>query len=253
MTIHILVAPPATGKTQTCLDIVKKTVQRNPLTQVWILVPDQIQANEMRSRLVRMGLILPAGLQLLAIFTRKFSNKKDVVYRWRGPSCSAGCYSKLSATCVQQGSSRIMDKICSMPGFQLEIRDRIAELKRALIMPDRIDGVAQAQNDPGLIDLAHIYTAYQSSLQDLGWADPEGLSWLAFDALSGDPDLMPNLSMLVVDGFDNFNPTQLRTLHMLAGRVSETWLTLPGTPEMSRLAHRRFVRGIEKFERRMVC
>ena len=59
MTIHILIAPPATGKTQTCLDVVNKSVQRNPLTQVWILVPDQIQAKEMRSRLVLIGLILP--------------------------------------------------------------------------------------------------------------------------------------------------------------------------------------------------
>jgi ATP-dependent helicase/nuclease subunit B len=106
--------------------------------------------------------------------------------------------------------------------------------------------VAKAHADPGLVDLACIYSAYQTNLQYLGWADPEGLSWLAFDALSADPDLMSNLSMLVVDGFDDFNPTQVRTLHMMAKRVPETWITLPGTPEMTRLAHQRFVRGLKK-------
>lgn len=70
-------------------------------------------------------------------------------------------------------------QICRLPGFKLEICDRIAELIRALIMPDQFAEASQAQKNPGLIALAHIYSAYQSSLQDLGWADPEGLRWLA--------------------------------------------------------------------------
>ena len=245
MTIHILVAPPATGKTQTCLDIVKKTVQRNPLTQVWILVPDQIQANEMRSRLLRMGLILPARVATFGDLYQEILEQKGCSIPVAGTIILRRMLQQVIRDLCAAGQLPYYGKICSMPGFQLEIRDRIAELKRALIMPDRLAETAQAHQDPGLIDLATIYTAYQTNLQNLDWADPEGLSWLAFDALSGDPELMPNLSMLVVDGFDNFNPTQLRTLHILADRVPETWITLPGTPRMTRLAHRRFVRGLK--------
>jgi ATP-dependent helicase/DNAse subunit B len=51
---------------------------------------------------------------------------------------------------------------------------------------------------------------------------------------------MDNLSLLVADGFDNFNPAQLRLLQGLANRAAETWITLPGTPQMNRPAHRRF-------------
>ncbi len=244
MTIHLLVSPPATGKTQTCLDVINKTVQRNPLTQVWILVPDQIQANEMRSRLIQMSLTLPARVETFSDLNQEILERKGCSIPGAGTSMLRRMLQQVIRDLYAAGQLTYYGQICSTPGFQLEIRDRIAELKQALIMPDRLAEIAQAHQDPGLIDLAHIYTAYQSNLQNLNWADSEGLSWLAYDALSVEPKLMANLSMLMVDGFDDFNPAQLRTLHMLASRVPETWITLPGTPDMNRIAHRRFVRGL---------
>jgi ATP-dependent helicase/DNAse subunit B len=248
MTIHLLVAPSATGKTQTCLDIINKTVQRNPLTQVWILVPDQVQANEMRSRLVRMGLILPARVETFGDLNQEILERKGCSIPVAGASMLRRLLQQVIRDLCAAGQLPYYGKISSMSGFQLEISDRIAELKRALVMPEYLAEVAQAHQDPGLIDLARIYMVYQTSLQNLGCADPEGLSWLAFEALSGDSDLISNLSMLVVDGFDDFNPTQLRTLQSLADRVPEIWITLPGTPEMTRVAYRRFVRGLKKLK-----
>ena len=154
MTIHILVAPPATGKTQTCLDIVKKTVQRNPLTQVWILVPDQIQANEMRSRLLRMGLILPARVATFGDLYQEILEQKGCSIPVAGTIILRRMLQQVIRDLCAAGQLPYYGKICSMPGFQLEIRDRIAELKRALIMPDRLAETAQAHQDPGLIDLA---------------------------------------------------------------------------------------------------
>ena len=174
MSIHLIIAPPATGKTQTCLDLIKQTVQRNHLTQVWILVPDQIQANEMRTRLIQMGLVFPARVATFGDLYQEILEQKGCSIPVAGTIMLRRMLQQVIRDLCAAGRLPYYGQICSMPGFQLEIRDRIAELKRALIMPDRIDGVAQAQNDPGLIDLAHIYTAYQSSLQDLGWADPEG-------------------------------------------------------------------------------
>ena len=130
--------------------------------------------------------------------------------------------------------------ICALPGFLNEIRTRIAELKRALVAPQRLAEVAQTQADPGLIDLSRIYTEYQARLQDLGWTDLEGLGEYALEALISDEKLLTDISLLVVDGFDNFNPAQLHLLETAARRAAETWITLPGTPAMDRAAHRRF-------------
>jgi len=55
--------------------------------------------------------------------------------------------------------------------------------------------------------LAAIYDAYQRWLIDTGWADAEGQGWLAEFALEQNHDLGHDLC-LVVDSFDEFNPTQ---------------------------------------------
>jgi ATP-dependent helicase/DNAse subunit B len=52
--------------------------------------------------------------------------------------------------------------------------------------------------------------------------------------------------LLIVDGFDEFNPTQLDVLKLLAGRAAETIVTLTGTtPGPPRLALRRFTRELQ--------
>ena len=246
MTIRLLIAPPATGKTKACLETVKKTLSQNLFAQVWILVPDRIQADEMRTRLVQMGGVFHVRVGTFGDLYQEILDRKGSTLPVAGPAMLHRMLQQIIGDLFADGQLQYYDQICRLPGFQLEIRDRIAELKRALIMPERLMESAQAHADPGLIDLAHIYSAYQARLQDIGWADSDGLSWLAFIALAEDSHLMSDISLLVVDGFDDFNPTQLRTLKLLAEQVSETLLTLPGTPEMTRLAHRRFVRGMEK-------
>lgn len=246
MTINLLIAPPASGKTHTCLETVKKTLSQNPFAQVWILVPDRIQADEMRTRLVQIGGVFHVRVGTFGDLYQEILDRKGSILPVAGPAMLHRLLQQVVGELNSREQLQYYGQICRLPGFQLEIRDRIAELKRALIIPERLMESAQAHADPGLIDLANIYSAYQARLQDIGWADPDGMSWLAFIALTEDSHLMSDISLLVVDGFDDFNPTQLRTLKMLAGQVSETLLTLPGTPEMTRPAHRRFVRSMKR-------
>ena len=55
-------------------------------------------------------------------------------------------------------------------------------------------------------------------------------------------DLCTGWRLLLVDGFDEFNPTQLAVLGRLARQAQETIATVTGGPA-SRLAHRRFDRA----------
>lgn len=89
----------------------------------------------------------------------------------------------------------------TQPGFILALQDVFAELKRALIYPETFinssKGTSLAQQE-----LAQLYVAYQTKLRNMGWADFEGLSWLAVAALEKSPNLMENsMQFLVVDGF----------------------------------------------------
>jgi len=127
----------------------------------------------------------------------------------------------------EEGHLRHYAPLRDKPGFVRALRTLIQELKRARVHRD--DFVAAvADQPPRLAELATIYAAYQDWLVTSGWTDAEGQGWLTAQALERDPALYADLALLVVDGFDEFNPTQLEVLRLLADRVAETVITLTG-------------------------
>jgi ATP-dependent helicase/DNAse subunit B len=137
--------------------------------------------------------------------------------------------------------------IASASGFISTLRDRFAELKRARVLPDVLVKTT-AGREATLAEIALLYTDYQARLQALGWADPEGVNWLAVEALSEDLDLAANIRLLIVDGFDSFNGSQLAALQSFGQRVDELIITAPGTLDAARAAHRRFARSLESMK-----
>ncbi len=142
-----------------------------------------------------------------------------------------------------RGELRHYAPIAETPGFIRALRDRFAELKRARVFPEVFEEKA-GKHDPALLELAGLYASYQAKLHEVGWADPEGVNWLAVDALERDPSIAADIQLLIVDGFDSFNDAQLTALGLLGGIVPEMVITLPGTPQMERAPHRRFARSL---------
>ena len=240
MPVHLIISPPATGKTQTCLDLVSSAAQNNPFAEIWYLVPDQLQADAVRARFSAAGQALTVRVATFQDLYVEILERAGHSLPTAGQSMLHRLLQEIIRTLNEGGQIPHYAPICALPGFLNEIRTRIAELKRALVAPQRLAEVAQTQADPGLIDLSRIYSEYQARLQDLGWTDLEGLGEYALEALISDEKLLTDISLLVVDGFDNFNPAQLQMLETAARRAAETWITLPGTPAMDRAAHRRF-------------
>lgn len=103
-------------------------------------------------------------------------------------------------------------------------------------------------------------TYYQDWLLEQDWADTEGQGWLAALALEQNPDLYGHLHLLIIDGFDEFTPTQLSVLKYLAPRPTTTIITLTGefptdnqpsgslssSQYRQRIALRRFARDLRR-------
>ncbi len=237
----LLVSPASTGKTQHCIERIQALRAQDKLALVWVILPNQDQVRAFRRRLSSVGAmgvelgtfyhfyaeILARAGRLIARLTEPLQYRliKDAVTR-RYAARPGGYYAP----------------VCDKPGFIAELREFIEELKRARIQPDVFAAGVMGQ-DARLEELAAIYADYQAWLMPQDWADAEGQGWLAAIALEEQPDLCRDVRLLIVDGFDEFNPTQLGVLKTLAERVGETLITLTGDVQRERPTLRRFIRA----------
>ena len=245
MSIELLIAPPASGKTEACLQRIKALQASQPLAQVWVIVPDRLQAAAFRKRLAAAGGAL--GVQV-----GRFEDLYQRLLEQAGkfiPQASFPLLHRLVQEtvdrCVDQGELLKFAPLQTLPGFITTLREVFAELKRGLVTPQQFTEFARTGTNTHK-DLAVLYTRYQSRLQELNWADPEEFSGLALSLLEELPDLAASIDLLILDGFDSFNGAQYQALKCFSGQVSELLVTFPGSRASGRAAHRRFTDSTAK-------
>lgn len=248
MTTTLLLGPSASGKTTEVLQRILDLPIPNGLRRAWVVLPDRFQVAAFRRRLALRGGAL--GIEV-GTFGRLFRELLTAAGK-PVPLLDQPTIDRLLRFEVQilreAGELEHFLGIAGTHGFVQVLRERIAELKRAQVDPDQFLG-AVAADDQGLRELALIYRAYQLRLNELGWADPEGLNWLAVEELQAHPELGSDWQLLAADGFDSFYPSQLAALALLAERT-ELILTLPGDT-YHRRAHRRFRHALENIREAM--
>ncbi|MFN2227295.1 MAG: PD-(D/E)XK nuclease family protein, partial [Anaerolineae bacterium] len=241
MAAHLLLAPTGRGKTGYVLERVQAAREGTPLAAVWIVLPNRIQVRAFGQRLAAAGGALGVELgtfhyfygEILARSGRPAARLRDTVLH--------RLLLRLLDQQIRAGQVQHYAPLRGRPGFARLLRELFQELKQARIEPQALDG-ALAEAAPRLVELAGLYRAYQEWLIRSDWMDAEGQGWLAAETLAHGAG--PDLRLLAVDGFDEFNPTQLAVLSLLADRAAETVITLTGDPACDdRLAHRRFCRA----------
>jgi ATP-dependent helicase/DNAse subunit B len=251
MSPRIVLAPAGRGKTRHCIARIQKVRAEAPLTPIWVILPNQAQVVALRCRLaeeggalgVQMGTFYTFYTEILAQAGRPIPRLLDPVQH------------RLLRTIVdrlgEEGRLHHYAPLRDKPGFVRLLRALVRELKRARVHRDDF-AAAVADGEGRLTELAAIYAEYQGWLLQINWMDAEGQGWLAALALEEHPHLYRDLRLLIVDGFGEFNPTQLEVLHLLADRAAETIVTLTGDASTqlstgsfrTRIAHRRFARAL---------
>jgi ATP-dependent helicase/nuclease subunit B len=250
MPVRLLLAPAAAGKTHACLEQVRAVACQTPFAPVVVVLPDRNQAGAFRRRLAAQGGAL--GVEVCT-FGDLYTEILSAAGRSLPVAAEPIVHRVLRAAVevlVSRNQLHHYAPIQHYPGFIRALSDLIAELKRARIEPEQFARAVHGQG-PRLEELAALYAEYQAAFIRLGWADPEGLGWLAVLALRENASLLSHWCLLAVDGFDSFNPTQLETLVLLAGQVRDTLITLSGEPGMPRVAHRRFARTLQSLQEKL--
>lgn len=144
---------------------------------------------------------------------------------------------------VQQSDLRIYDRIATTAGFLRAIASLIDELKQNRVFPEQFSQAAQTAKDH---DLAQIYSDYQLALQRHHLADREGEAWLALEAVENDPELVSDLDLLLVDGYDQFTPVQAALIAELSSQAGQTVITLTALPADAHRIGLRFQRAFDR-------
>ncbi|QDT50859.1 DNA-dependent helicase II [Symmachiella dynata] len=136
-----------------------------------------------------------------------------------------GIIEKLNA----DNALRHFSPIAVTTGFIDQVLAFISELKQAEIWPEHFEEVIATGNPhPRDAELAMIYRVYQQHLLAHELYDGEGRFWSARDQLTqGHWGMFADLDFVVVDGFSDFTKTQYEILQLLAGKVTEMFVTLP--------------------------
>ncbi len=248
---RLLLAPAGHGKTQFVIEQIRATLASEPLSPVIVIVPNSIQAAGFRQRLCASGGALGVDVHTFhTLYAEILTRAGQPIPLLTDPVRIRLLRSIVDDLCERSAMTHFA-ALRAKPGFIALLRNTIEELKRARIVPDLFSASVKGLG-ARLEEIALVYSAYQDWLQKQNWADNEGRGWLAAIALASEPDpstssgqrLGTDTRLLAVSGFDEFNPTQLAVLSLLANRAKETLITLTGDiKHPQRAAHHRFHRA----------
>ncbi|HSQ40539.1 MAG TPA: UvrD-helicase domain-containing protein, partial [Anaerolineales bacterium] len=240
---HLLLAPAGHGKTERIIQRIRQVLAENLLAPVIVIVPNSIQANNFRKRLSVSGGALGAEVHTFhTLYAELLTRAGRPIPLLLDPVRIRLLRFIVDQLC-ERGEMTYYAALRAKSGFIAGLRDTIEELKRARIFPDDFSASVKGKG-ARLEEIALVYSAYQDWLQKQNWADNEGRGWLAAIALEENASLGAMTRLLCVTGFDEFNPTQLAVLALLANRAKETLITLTGDLQHpTRAAHHRFHRA----------
>lgn len=243
MPAQLILAPVGAGKTERVIGELAQTLSVKPFAKAWALLASMRQERAFRQRLVEFAADRAGyfNVEFFSFYT---------LYAWLLDSAGRPqrelddlARQRLLRILLEQlcqaGELELYHTIATKPGFVQIVAQFIYELKQNLIDPRVFERAARAGSAKDR-DLYRVYQAYQTMLQRHDLVDREGLGWLALEALAEPNAIGQEVELLIVDGYDQFNPLQARLLAALAGRVQRMVITLPWLGDSGDVAGRRF-------------
>ena len=212
---------------------IEQTRQTNPLAQVSLLLPTGESMRDLRRFLgSRLGLqfyqFYGLGRWILDQARRYPLEASDVLV--------SRLVQQTLGQMLAQGELTSFERVWDKPGFIRVLIDWIREMKSQGITPQDVRQQASLSGAERDLQLALLYQRYQDFFASNNYVDPDGLLWLAAEALEADAQLARAQVPFIVLGFDHFNPLQVRILRQLAERLEDFSIYLPWDARRSALS-----------------
>jgi len=252
MSIKVIIAPAGSGKTTWAAKRARE-LSAELMETPRVIVPSRIQVVAFRQELAKAGGAIGVNVGTFEDFAREILGLTGIFNTRISETTQANQKHKTRQMLILLDivESRNLDyygEIKTLPGFIQVALDIIQELKECGIRPSQFAAaVKEMGGELRLNELAVIYSAYQKRLQDENWADNVGEVWLAAETLERNQTICSSWKSLIIDGFDEITPVQLRIILALKAQVSDLMITLTGIKDCTTrpLVHKRFQRIME--------
>ncbi len=240
MTINVLLSPAVSGKTDWAVTHARDLaagLRESPR----LVGPNRIQVFDCKKRLASKGGAL--GVEIIT-FEELAWQIMEISGRYPA-RLSENNQGYILKDLLQGLNLDYYSGIKSKPGFTQKLLEIIREMKAGGIQPKQFAAAIKINGgELRLSELAVIYQSYQDRLRDLNLIDPIGAIALAGDLLETMPQACADWDTLIVDGFDDLSPVQLRLLNAISKIVQTVYLTLTGSEGEPRekLIHKRFLK-----------
>ncbi len=237
---ELLLMRTGAGKTERAQAALLALKQSHPLGKAWMLFSTERQILDFRRRLTTQPTVL-FNIEFFNFYTlyRRILATARTPGRWLRQDARAALIRNLLQA-EFSGDGYVFGAVAHTPGFALAVARLIDELKQQRIPPDLFLEHAQSDRER---ELAQIYKAYQNLLITHDLIDREGEGWLAVEALQAKAlplHAADRVQLMIVDGYDQFNPLQATLLSLLDLEVETMQITLTTVPEREQTIGRRF-------------
>lgn len=245
MAVQLLIGPPASGKTGTCIQHIQQLQAHHPIANIWVILPDYQNIAYFRKRLARAGGGVGVNVGTFRVLYQEILEKTGNYAPVISPSLEHRLVKETVEPAFAAGALTHYGEIRSKPGFNLALQDIFSELRSAYISPERFLAYTQSGTQAKR-ELAQLYEGFLSRLQNLNWIDRNGQVWQAIKAIQEHADLLSDIDLLIVDGFSAFAGARVEFLKSLSPRIGKMILTLPGALNSGRQVDRRTQSEIER-------
>lgn len=255
MTTTLLQTTVGAGKTEAALERLSTLINDDsrPFAKAWILLATKRQEVTFRQRLI--DLQDGRAVYFNAEFFNFYELNTRLLHLAANPqrrineAARLGLLRKILSDLLRDNQLKTFAPIARTSGFLRVVADLIYEMKQNRVYPHDFENAAQTQKDH---ELALIYDTYQTRMIKHHLVDREGEGWLALEAVEKNKNLVRDIDLLLVDGYDQFTPVQTALLAKLSLGLGDLVVTLTKAPgdrndDAQKLIGRRF----EEAEKRL--
>lgn len=230
---RIVLAPPGAGKTEYALQQLCATLDGPGWPRVWVLLPNEWQQAAFRQRLLTRAegrqAVFNVRLFGFGALAQELLHMAGRPQRVLAEVERQGVLRAALAELAREGALQVFGDIADTPGFVRAIGQFLDALRQNLVTPEAFAAAARSARDQ---ELAQVAMCYRALLLRAGDQDPAGVHCLAREALGAAPlrGELAQVTLLLVDGFDQFTALQAAMLMQLAGCVRRALITLPDAP-----------------------